>query len=154
MSNYEGMFLLDHGKVKGEAQKGIEEVTRIIEKYKGSIVQIGRWDERRLAYEINGQKRGVYILAHFSIDGQQIVELNRDFNLNEIVSRHLVTSIETEFPEFLTAQDLENRYGSREFRDRGRRGPGRGDGGGRRDDGDSYNLDELDNDDHHSMSRR
>ncbi|MEZ6196493.1 MAG: 30S ribosomal protein S6 [Planctomycetota bacterium] len=135
MNKYEGMFLLDHGKVKSEAQKGIEEVTRLIEKCGGRMVEVGRWDERRLAYEINDQKRGIYVLAHFELAPSQITELNREFNLNEIVSRHLVTRIEADFPEFLNAQDLEARFGSHEYRDRGRRGPGRE--GGRRSDDES-----------------
>ncbi len=31
MNKYEGMFLLDHGKVKNEPQKGIDEVTQVLE---------------------------------------------------------------------------------------------------------------------------
>ena len=79
MNNYEGMFLLDHGKVKNEVQKGIDEVTALIEKVGGSVEKIGKWDERKLAYEIRRQKRGVYVLAHFKLDGNKIDELRREY---------------------------------------------------------------------------
>lgn len=137
MNKYEGMFLLDHGKVKSEAQKGIDEITRIIEKCQGKVENIAKWDERRLAYEVNKQKRGSYVFCHFHLPGDQIAEFTREFNLNEIVSRHLVVRLE-EFPEFLTAQELEAKYGSREYRDRGRRTSSSSSGrreGARREDG-------------------
>ena len=35
----------------------------------GKILVIKKWDERKLAYEINGQKRGTYIIAYFTAPG-------------------------------------------------------------------------------------
>lgn len=129
MNKYEGMFLLDHGKVKSEPQKGVEEVTAILEKHGAKIAQIGKWDERKLAYEIKRQKRGTYVLVHFEIDPQALDELRGDLNLSEIVNRDLLLRIEGEaFPTFMTAQELDAAFGTREFRDRP--------AGGRRERGD------------------
>lgn len=127
MNKYEGMFLLDHGKVKSEPQKGIEEITHILEKHGAKIAQIGKWDERKLAYEVNRQKRGTYVLVHFEAAPTAIDEMRNDLNLSEVVNRDLMLRLEGEtFPPFMTAQDLDTAYGSREFRDRPM-------GGGRRD---------------------
>ena len=122
MNKYEGMFLLDHGKVKNDTQKGVEEITSIIEKHGGKVVKVDKWDERRLAYEINRQKRGVYLLTHLEIPVAALPEINRDFGLSEVVSRNLMTRIlKEEFPEFQSAQELEAAHGSRDYRDRSRR---------------------------------
>ena len=128
MNNYEGMFLLDHGKVKNEVQKGIDEVTGILEKLGGQIEKIGKWDERKLAYEINRQKRGVYVLVHFRFDGSKIDELRREYQLNELVVRQIFIRLPGTFPPFMTASELDNQFGTRDFRDRGPRrdGPGGG----------------------------
>lgn len=137
LNKYEGMFLLDHGKVKSEPEKGIAEVTAILEKHEGKIAQIGKWDERKLAYEIKKQKRGSYILVHFEAPGASIDEIRRDCQLSEIVSREILLAIDGEkFPPFQTAQEMDAAHGSRDFREGGGRprgGPGGGGGGPRRE---------------------
>ena len=119
MNKYEGMFLLDHGKVKSDPQKGIDDITAILEKHGAKVVQIGKWDERKLAYEINRQKRGTYVLAHFEADSDALDEIRGDLQLCESVSRQIFIRIEGEsFPPFLTASELDARFGTRDFRDR------------------------------------
>ncbi|MCB9833336.1 MAG: 30S ribosomal protein S6 [Planctomycetes bacterium] len=146
MNKYEGMFLLDHGKVKNEPQKGIDEVAQVLEKHGAKIAQIGKWDERKLAYEIKRQKRGTYVLVHFDADPQALDELRRDLSLNETINRHLLLRIEgAEFPPFMTAQELDTAYGTREFRERpmgGRRDRDERDRRprGRRDDDDNDDV--------------
>ena len=53
---------------------------------------IKKWDERKLAYEINGQKRGTYIIAYFTGPGAAVGAIERDVNLSEDVLRVLVTN--------------------------------------------------------------
>ncbi len=125
LNKYEGMFLLDHGKVKNEPEKGIAEITAILEKHQGKIAQIGKWDERKLAYEINRQKRGSYVLVHFEAPGTAIDEIRRDCALSEIVSRQLLLAIQGEiFPPFMTASEMNEAHGTRDFRERGSRPSG------------------------------
>jgi small subunit ribosomal protein S6 len=122
LNKYEGMFLLDHGKVKSEPEKGLAEITAILEKHEGKIAQMGKWDERKLTYEINRQKRGSYILVHFEAPGSAIDEIRRDCALSEIISRQLLLAIQGEiFPPFQTAQEMDAAHGSRDFRERGSR---------------------------------
>ena len=127
MNKYEGMFLLDHGKVKNEPQKGIDEITAILEKNQAKVAKIAKWDERKLAFEIRKQKRGTYILSHFEAPESAIAEIRQTAHLSEIIARSIIVRIETEFPPFMTASELDAAHGSREFRDR----PSRFDGGDR-----------------------
>ena len=122
MNKYEGMFLLDHGKVKNEPEKGMDEIRTILEKHGCRIAQMGKWDERKLAYEIKKQKRGTYILVHFEAPGSAIDEIRRDCTLSEIISRQLIIAMKGDkFPPFMTAQELNDAHGTRDFRDRGSR---------------------------------
>ena len=134
LNKYEGMFLLDHGKVKNEVQKGIDAISEVLKKHGASIHKIGKWDERKLAYEIKNQKRGTYILAHFEAESPAVKEINHDFNLSEVVSRHIVVRLRKKFPPFMTAQEIDAQFGNREGRIGGSGGGGGGGGRRGRDD--------------------
>ena|SRR5450432_3025303 len=87
---YEAMFLLPAGAVT-EQEKSIQLVRGIIERHDGKISVIKKWDERKLTYEINSQKRGLYIIAFFTAPGPAVTAIERDVNLSEEVIRVLVT---------------------------------------------------------------
>jgi small subunit ribosomal protein S6 len=121
LNKYEGMFLLDHGKLK-DVQKGVDVVTELLKKHGANIVKIGKWDERKLAYEINNQKRGTYILCHFEAPSEAVAEVTHDLNLTETISRHLIIRLRKRFPQFLTAAEIDATYGTKERERAARRG--------------------------------
>jgi small subunit ribosomal protein S6 len=65
-------------------------VEHILHRANAEIVHIRKWDERRLAYEIGGQKRGVYVLAFFKCEGPKVAGIERDVQLSENILRCLV----------------------------------------------------------------
>ena len=83
MNLYEGMFLLNNDVVRADWQKAKSVVTDVLTKHGAELVTARRWNERKLAYEIKGRKRGTYLLAyyHMGIDG--IEGLRRDLELSE-----------------------------------------------------------------------
>jgi len=87
-SKYEGMFLFPGG---AEAEASVKRVRDIIEKHGGTILVVKKWDERKLAYEIKKQKRGLFVVAYFTGPGQAIAPITRDVNLSDDVLRILVT---------------------------------------------------------------
>jgi ribosomal protein S6 len=92
-SKYEAMFLLG-AAATAELEKSIALVRGIIERHGGTILVLKKWDERKLAYEIKGQKRGLYIISYFTAPGAAIGSIERDVNLSEEVLRVLVTDAE------------------------------------------------------------
>jgi small subunit ribosomal protein S6 len=62
----------------------------LIEKYEGQITDIRKWDERRLAYEIAGKNRGLYILVYFEIPTAMLQEIERDIQLSEDILRAMI----------------------------------------------------------------
>ena len=79
--------------------------TAILNKNHARIVAIKKWDERRLAYEINKQKRGIYILAYIQADPANLAGIERDFNLSEQVLRSLVVRADHLTEEEMIAAD-------------------------------------------------
>jgi small subunit ribosomal protein S6 len=89
-STYEAMFLV--GPAAGaDAENALKLARGIVERHQGEILVIKKWDERKLMYELKGQKRGTYILVYFTAPGASVSAIERDVNLSEEVLRVLVT---------------------------------------------------------------
>jgi small subunit ribosomal protein S6 len=87
---YEAMFLFPAG-ASAELEKSTQTVRSMIERHEGKVLVIKKWDERKLAYELGGQKRGLYIIAYFTAPGAAVGAIERDVNLSEDILRVLVT---------------------------------------------------------------
>ncbi len=87
-TQYEGLFLFPGN---AEVEASVKRVTSIIEAHGGSILLIKKWDERKLAYEIKKQKRGLFVVAFYTAPGGANVQITRDVNLSDDVLRILIT---------------------------------------------------------------
>ena len=103
---YEAMFLLSQA-VASDFSGAIAHIREVIARGNGTILAMKKWDERRLAYEIAGQKRGVYILAYFSAPGPDIAHIERDCNLSEKLLRTMILRCDHMTAEEVTAQDAQ-----------------------------------------------
>ncbi len=91
MRRYEGMFLFDNGAVHEWA--GMEaEVRRLCDRVGANLLACVKFDERKLAYEIKGRKRGTYVLAYFDAPPTRITEMERDATLSEVLLRSIFVS--------------------------------------------------------------
>ncbi len=52
-----------------------------------------QWDERRLAYPVDGQRKGTYLLTFFKADATGLKEMTADFALTDLVLRELILKI-------------------------------------------------------------
>ncbi|MGE4619061.1 MAG: 30S ribosomal protein S6 [Planctomycetota bacterium] len=87
---YEGLFLVD----AAEASQGWTDlessIRSIIDQHGGVIEHAEKWPEQRLAYEVNGAKRGVYFLTYFRSDPQSVAPIRSDAQLSEKIMRLLI----------------------------------------------------------------
>ena len=98
MNQYEAMFVFD--PTFGASFEACEtEVRRLMDRAEAEILFCKRWEERRLAYRINGRKRGVYALVYFKSAGDKIRGLERDAKLAENILRLLVLRAEGVTPD-------------------------------------------------------
>jgi small subunit ribosomal protein S6 len=88
-NNYEAMFLISQA-AEPSLGKAVDHVKHLLERAEAEVIALAKWDERRLAFEIDKQKRGLYILAYFSADPVNIEGLERDTNLSELIMRCMV----------------------------------------------------------------
>lgn len=88
-NQYEGMFLF--GSSAANDLEGAQNAVRsMVEKHGGQILVLKKWDERKLAYEIRGQKRGTYIVCFFTAPGTAVTAIERDVRLSDEVLRVLI----------------------------------------------------------------
>ena len=86
---YEAMFMFDPA-VATDWDKIKAEVDRLMERAEAKVLLCGKWDERRLTYEIRGVKRAIYVLAYFEIEPSKVSILERDATLSELIVRCLL----------------------------------------------------------------
>ena len=84
---YESMFILHPGEATRDMDAAMETVSGLVTKAGGNVLDSRKWDDRRLAYEIMGQKRGIYVLVHFESQGSVPGELQRLAGMSELVLR-------------------------------------------------------------------
>lgn len=145
VNTYEGMYIFDPASATEWADVE-KEVKRLMERAKAELMFCHRWDDRRLAYEIKGRKRGCYVLTYFKAPATSLESLQRDAQLSETILRALflradtVTQDKMETPPKPGSDSPRGRGGDRWERDdrggdrRDRRD--RGDRGDRRRDSD------------------
>ena len=105
VGEYEVMFLAGQAAA---AQLGslVEHIDEIVRRANGEFIALRKWDERRLAYEIDKQKRGVYFLAYLRCAGDQIAHIERDVAISDRIMRVLITRADHLTLEEMTSHDL------------------------------------------------
>ena len=90
MSFYETLYIVDPNLENKSLEKTMNEIGKELEKTKSKIINHRIWGKKRLAYSIERQKYGSYILLQFEGgDQQKMVEYDTWMRLNNSVLRHM-----------------------------------------------------------------
>jgi small subunit ribosomal protein S6 len=100
------MFLLDSAKAAVSWDESVKQVHDILTKHQSEIVASRQWDERRLAYPVNGHKKGTYLLTYFKTDGSNLKEIEADCRLSDIVLRDLILKVHPKLVDHLVNQAM------------------------------------------------
>jgi len=89
MNNYESVIILSPVAEEEKTVAFGEKMKELISK-NGELTNVEEWGKKTLAYEINKQKEGVYVLFTFTAKPEFIAEFERVLRLDEIVLKHIV----------------------------------------------------------------
>lgn len=89
MTKYETTFILEPGFDEGRLNEEIERVSQWIRDLGGEVIEVQRWGKKRLAYEIEKKRDGIYTLMLYQASGPTVKEIERRLRLNESVMRVL-----------------------------------------------------------------
>ena len=90
MQKYECVFILRADLPEAEMSRRVERVGAIVGENGGKITLEDHWGVRKLAYEIEKQTKGDYMLLRFVSEGPAVSEIDRFLRLDDQVLRHLV----------------------------------------------------------------
>ncbi len=100
---YECMFIFNANTyAKNPAGVG-KNVNEMIEAVDGEILASRLWNEQKLAYPINGHRKGAYWLTYARLESTAITKLNRVCQLNDGILRHLVIKIDPRLVDTMVA---------------------------------------------------
>ncbi len=97
LRHYEAMFLLHPDLSTEDRESAVEKFSNIIKNDGGQIVNIDQWPLRKLAYKVQKQTQGYYIVMDFGAPGSAIEELTRNFRLDEGVMKFMTSKLNDEF---------------------------------------------------------
>ncbi len=103
---YEGMFLLDSARFSRDPDGIASQISKLVDDAGGEMLVSRFWEERRLAYPVQNQRKGVYWLTFFRLDSQALVELNRQCQLFDANLRHMFNKIDERLVDSLVAHAL------------------------------------------------
>ncbi len=108
---YEGLFLFPQ-TAASDLQSAVDHLKDILARAEVKIISLCKWDERRLAFEIKRNRRGLFFLVYFEAAPSAIAHIERDCNLSEQVLRSMVIRA-----EHLTREQMEAADGQIELAD-------------------------------------
>ena len=103
---YEGMFILDSNRYARDPAGVSGQIPEMIGKLGGEMLASRLWEERRLAYPIDGHRKGAYWLTYFKLDSGQITPLTRQCQLSESIVRTLFLKVDARIADALVSHAL------------------------------------------------
>ncbi|MES2615994.1 MAG: 30S ribosomal protein S6 [Bdellovibrionota bacterium] len=93
MREYEAMIIARAELQEAELSKMVSKWEAVIGTGGGQVVKKDTWGVRRLAYPINKQNRGNYIVYDLATDSGNVLELERILKLDENVLRAMIVKL-------------------------------------------------------------
>ena len=93
MALYESVIIGRQDLTPNQFEELTNEFIKIIESFKGLIKKRENWGLRNLAYKINKNRKGHYVLLNIDSSSDAIIEYERLMRLNEDIIRFLTITI-------------------------------------------------------------
>ncbi|GJM18684.1 MAG: hypothetical protein DHS20C14_08970 [Phycisphaeraceae bacterium] len=90
----------------------LDHINEVFTRADAEVISMRKWDERRLAYEIDKQKRGVYFLAYVMCSPEQVAHIERDVTISGQLLRVLITKA-----DHLTREEMDANEGRQALAD-------------------------------------
>ncbi|MEO1996836.1 MAG: 30S ribosomal protein S6 [Planctomycetaceae bacterium] len=87
---YEGMFLVESGRFASNPERVTQTIIDILEKSECDIVAHRPWQDGKLAYPVEGMRKGLHFLTYFRMPGEDMDGLLRSCRLSDLIIRNLV----------------------------------------------------------------
>ncbi len=84
---YEVMVILDPSLDERTVEPFLDKYLNVIRKDGGSVESVEVWGRRRMAYEIQKNAEGIYVVINLTAEPATVKEFDRQLGLNESILR-------------------------------------------------------------------
>jgi small subunit ribosomal protein S6 len=98
---YECLAILDSNKYAQDPNGLGSASPSLVEKVGGEVLVSRLWQEQKLAYPMDGHKKGTYWLTYFRLESTKLTDLKREFSLNDHIVRELTIKLDPRIVEAL-----------------------------------------------------
>ena len=92
MNKYEMLYIISAKQTEEQREALIAKVQKMVEDRNGSVENIDKWGMKKLAYPIQFQNEGFYVLMNFEVDPLEIRGLENALNIIEPIVRKMIVS--------------------------------------------------------------
>ena len=93
MNKYETMYIISPTVDDEQVKALVEKFNDLISEH-GEIEKVEEWGRKKLAYEVQDQKEGYYVLVYFTSNPEFPLELERNFKITENILKYLILNKE------------------------------------------------------------
>ena len=101
MKKYECLYIVNINFDSEGTSAVVARVDELIKNSGAKVVNTLHWGKRKLAYAINKERYGSYVLVHFEGENPDITELQREFEIEPGILHYMAIRLD-EFPDFET----------------------------------------------------
>jgi small subunit ribosomal protein S6 len=94
MRVYEELFIVKPDATEEEIDQVLEQVQSVITSGGGAVDKLDKWGVRKLAYRIQKQNEGYYVLIQFSSGPEAVKEIERRLRVSDLVLKFLTVRID------------------------------------------------------------
>jgi small subunit ribosomal protein S6 len=95
------MVIFDPNKYAQDPGKTGSTIPDLVARCGGEVLVSRLWNEQKLAYPIDGHKKGAYWLTYFRMDSGKLAEFTREIRINETILRNMTLKVEPRLVEAL-----------------------------------------------------
>lgn len=100
---YECMFILNPNAYAKNPSSVANMVEDLVKNSGGKILASRLWNEQKMAYPINGHRKGVYWLTYFALESTSLPKFNRACRIQDVVLRHLPLKVDPRLVDTLVS---------------------------------------------------
>ena len=110
MRIYENLFIVKPDATEEEVDHLVEQMSKSVTSAGGTVDKVDKWGKRRLAYRVEKNREGYYVLIQFTAGAEVVHEFERRLRVQDSVIKFLTVRIDE------TLKRLEKRKKEREKR--------------------------------------
>ena len=120
MPYYETVFIARQDLSEAQVKELTDSYSKIITDAKGKVTKVENWGLKTLAYKINKNRRGFYVLIESDTPAPAIHEIERNMRLNEDVLRFMTVRLDelTDGPSIMMDRGSKDTGDSRDYKNK------------------------------------